>query len=157
MVAFGVLYSFIALIAYPQGHQPSLPIPIAVRPGKFYLVEAIYLLPFTLQFRLLFSALCHLFSGRHRGTFEAALAVLGFSNAIPNIVAFWLSDFVSSVVFGRIFPVPMAIYGTAWFAWFFYLSGIGLKVTHQLPVWKGVPVALVAFLVHFSIGFFFIR
>jgi len=157
MVAFGVLYSIVALIAYLQGHQPSLPILIAVRPEKFYLVEAIYLTPFTLQFWLLFSALCHLFSGRKRGSFDTALAVLGFSNAIPNIVAFWLPDFISSVVFGQIFTVPMAIYGTVWFVWLIWLSGIGLKVTHHIPTWKGVLIALAAFLIHFSIGFFFIR
>jgi hypothetical protein len=157
MVVFGLLYSAIALIAYLQGHQPSLPILISVPPEKFYLVEAVYLTPLTLQLWLLFSALCHLFVGHRRGSFDAALAVLGFSNAIPNIVAFWLPDFVSSIVFGKILAIPMAIYGTAWFVWLIWLSGVGLTVTHRIPMWKGVLIAVAAFFAHFSIGFFFIR
>lgn len=157
MVAFGVLYSALSLVIYLQGHRPSLPILLAVPPDRFYLVEALYLTPLTLQLWILFSALCHLMAGRNRGSFDAALSVLGFANSMPSIVAFWLPDFVSSVAFGRILTVPMAIYGTIWFVWFIWLSGIGLKVTHRLPLWKGVLVALAAFFVHFSIGVFFIR
>ena len=157
MLAFGVLYSALAMIAYLQGHQPSLPILIAIPAERFYLAEAIYLTPLTLQLWLLFSALCHAFAGHGRGSFDSALAVLGFSNAIPNIVAFWLPDFVSSIVFGRILTIPMAIYGTVWLVWLVWLSAMGLKVTHRLPTWKGVVVAASAFAVHLTIGVFFIR
>lgn len=38
-----------------------------------------------------------------------------------------------------------------------WLSGIGLKVTHRLPMWKAVLVATGAFVIHLSIGFWFIR
>lgn len=156
MVLFGLLYSLLALLIYLRGQTPSLPILIAVTPEKFYLVESIYLTPFTLQLWLLFSALCHLFAGRKRGNFDATLAVMGFSNGIPNIVMFWIPDFVSFVVFGKILALPVAIYGSLWLIWLVWLSGIGLKVTHKIPLWKGVLVALIAFLVHFTIGFFFI-
>ena len=157
MVAFGLLYSALALLIYAQGHRPSLPILISVAPERFYLVEAVYLLPLTLQLWILFSALCHLFAGPTRGSFNAALSVLGFANAVPGIAAFWLPDFVSSVVLGTILTVPMAVYGSVWFVWLVWLSGIGLKATHGVAVSRGALVALAAFLVHVSIGVFFIR
>jgi hypothetical protein len=157
MVLFGLLYSLLCLLIYARGQTPSLPILIAVPPEKFYLGEAIYFIPFTLQFWVLFSALCHLFAGRKRGNFDATFAVMGFSNAIPNIVMFWIPDFISFVTFGDILTVPVAIYGSLWLIWLVWLSGIGLKVTHKIPLWKGVSVALIAFLLHLTIGFFFIR
>src|SRR3972149_594402 len=97
MVAFGVLYSIVALIAYLQGHQPSLPILIAVRPEKFYLVEAIYLTPLPLQFWLLFSALCHLFSGGKARRVTAAHSSLVCARSIWGHRSGALPDFISSV------------------------------------------------------------
>ena len=157
MITYGLLYSLLSYLIYLAGQTPSLPILITVPPEKFYLAEAIYLLPFTLQFWVLFTGLCHLFAGRKCGSFDSALAVLGFASAIPNLVMFWLPDFLSFVAFGRILNTLVPIYGVAWFVWLVWLSGIGLKVTHHISTWKGVFIALVAWLVHFSIGFFFIR
>ena len=157
MVLFGLLYSLMALLIYLTGQTPSLPILITVPRERFYLAEAIYLLPFTLQFWVLFTGLCHLFAGYKRGSFDSALAVLGFASAIPNLVMFWLPDFLSFVAFGRILNSLIPIYGIAWFVWLVWLSGIGLKVTHHISTWKGIFIALVAWLIHFTIGFFFIR
>ncbi len=151
---FGLLYGLFSLVVYFSGHLPSGVLVNFIPARIYYLWEAIFMIPITMQIYILFAALAHLLSKLldGQGSFESTLSVLGFTYSIPLIVLFWIPDVVLFFLFGsRVQLNFVPFYGTAAGLWTFILSLMGIRIARQISLPRALFVTIVAMGFSFAI------
>ena len=144
---FGLLYGLFSLVVYFCGHLPSGVLVNFIPAKIYYLWEAIFMIPVTMQIYMLFAALAHLLAKLQsgQGSFEGTLSVLGFTYSIPLIVLFWVPDVVLFFLFGsRVQLNFVPFYGTAAGLWTFIVSLMGIKIAQQISQPRALFVTFVA-------------
>jgi len=159
MLIWCILYGLISMQLYFKGETPwSTWINIPIK--QYYLWESIFLPPLNLLLWVLFSALIYLFSYRKnaKGTFEQTFSLIGFAWSIPAFFMFLLPDFIIMTFFNKhIFNLLIPLYGSLYFVWMIFLCALGLKSVREISLFKSLLICLIAFIIHFPIGFTFIR
>ena len=146
LLLFGLLYSLAALIWYLKGISVSWAWVTIIPVREYYLWEALFMVPVCVQVYVLSAALAHLFSRlQHgKGSFESTLAVFGFAY-IPLIISFWLPDMVLNLLFGiETLLALVPFYATISGLWSILLSGLGLKMSQQIPLPRAFLTASVS-------------
>ena len=144
---FGLLYGLFSLVVYFYGHLPRGVLVNFIPARTYYLWEAIFMIPVTMQIYVLFAALAHLLARlqRGQGSFEGTLSVLGFTYSIPLIVLFWIPDVVLFFLFGsRVQLNFVPFYGPAAGLWTFILSLMGIKIAQHISLPRALFVTIVA-------------
>jgi len=140
---FPLLYSASVFIAYCRGATPTIWKPwVSTIPfERYYLWEAVFLVPLSVQLWITFAAVAHLLAKAHggKGTFEDTAAVFAYTYSVPLVVLLWLPDQLQSLAYGlEIRPGLVAVYGSAAGIWTLVLSAAGLKVAHGLSTPKSL-------------------
>jgi hypothetical protein len=156
-IAYGVfplLYSASLLVAYQRGATPLLWRPwVSIIPfERYYLWEAVFLVPVSYQLWIAFAAVAHLLARAQHGsgTFEGTAAVLAFTYSVPLIVLMWLPDQLQSLVYGiETRGGLVALYGTAAGVWALVLSALGLRIVERLSAVRSLVTAAAAMLLSY--------
>jgi hypothetical protein len=146
---FPLLYAGSIFVGYQQGATPGLWRPwVSIIPfERYYLWEAVFLVPLSLQLWITFAAVAHLLAkAQHgRGAYESTLAVFAYTYSVPLIVLMWVPDQLQFLAFGvRIRGELVAIYGSAAGVWTLALCGLGLRAVHGLSTVRGLVTATAA-------------
>lgn len=144
---FGLLYGLFSLVGYFYGHLPSGILLNFIPAKTYYLWEAIFMIPVTMQIYMLFAALAHLLSKllNGQGSFESTLSVLGFTYSIPLIILFWVPDVVLFFLFSRQVQLNFVpFYGTAAGLWTFIISLMGIGIAQQISLPRALFVTIIA-------------
>ncbi len=160
---FPLLYSASVLVAYGYGATPALWKPWVnfIPFERYYLWEAVFLVPLSFQLWITYAAVAHLLAkAQHgQGTYEGTVAVFAYTYSVPLVVLMWLPDQLQFLVFGpNIRGGLVAIYGTASGIWMLVLSTMGLRIVHGLSVKRSfMTVAASAALSYAPAGLLLIR
>jgi hypothetical protein len=115
---FPLLYSVSLLVAYHQGATPKLWRPwVTVIPFEhYYLWEAVFLVPLSLQLWIAFAVMAHLLARCQggEGTYESTAAAFAYTYSVPLILLMWAPDQLQFLAFGLDLRGELvAIYGSA--------------------------------------------
>jgi hypothetical protein len=154
---FPALYSLSILVAYHRGATPALwrPWVTAIPFERYYLWEALFLIPLSFQLWITFAAVAHLLARAQggEGTYEGTSAVFAYTYSVPLVVLLWLPDQLQSLVYGLdIRGDLVATYGSAAGLWTLLLSAAGLSVVHRLSGTRSLATALVAVVLSYVPG-----
>jgi hypothetical protein len=143
---FPLLYSVSLLIAYQQGATPILWRPwVTIIPfERYYLWEAVFLVPLGFQLWITFAAVAHLLAkAQHgEGTYERTAAVFAYTYSVPLVVLMWLPDQLQFLAYGTdIRGALVAVYGSAAGLWVLVLSAMGLRMVHGLTATRSLVTA----------------
>jgi hypothetical protein len=146
---FPLLYSASVLVAYLHGATPALWKPwVSFIPfERYYLWEAVFLVPLSFQLWITFAAVAHLLArAQHgQGTYESTAAVFAYTYSVPLIVLMWLPDQLQFLTYGlQIRGALVAIYGSAAGVWMLVLSAMGLRIVHRLSTTRSLMTAAAA-------------
>ena len=151
-IAFGLfplLYSTSVFVDYHYGATPGMWRPwVSVIPfERYYLWEAVFLVPLSFQLWITFAAVAHLLArAQHgQGTYESTAAVFAYTYSVPLIVLMWLPDQLQFLVYGvHVRGGLVAIYGSAAGIWMLVLSAMGLRIAHRLSPTRSLITAAAA-------------
>jgi hypothetical protein len=146
---FPLLYGGSILVGYQRGATPDLWRPwVTIIPfDRYYLWEAVFLVPLSFQLWITFAAVAHLLARAQRGggTYESTAAVFAYTYSVPLIVLMWLPDQLQSFAYGlRIRGELVATYGSAAGIWMLVLSAMGLRIVHGLGTTRSLVTAAAA-------------
>jgi hypothetical protein len=146
---FPLLYSVSLLVAYQQGATPALwrPWVIIIPFERYYLWEAVFLVPLSFQLWITFAAVAHLLArAQHgEGTYESTAAVFAYTYSVPLVVLMWLPDQLQFLAYGlETRGALVAVYGSAAGLWAVALSAMGLRIVHGLTVTRSLVTAAAA-------------
>jgi hypothetical protein len=151
-IAYGLFplsYSVSLLVAYQRGATPALWRPwVSIIPfERYYLWEAVFLVPLSFQLWITFAAVGHLLAkAQHgEGTYESTAAVFAYTYSVPLVVLMWLPDQLQFLAYGlETRGVLVAIYGSAAGMWVLVLSAMGLRIVHRLSATRSLLTAAAA-------------
>jgi len=154
---FPLLYSVSIFIGYCRGATPSIwkPWVSIISFERYYLWEAVFLVPLSVQLWLTFAAVAHLLAKAQggKGTFENTAALFAYTYSVPLVVLLWWPDQLQSLAYGlEIRPGLVAFYGSAAGIWTLVLSAAGLKVAHGLSAPKSLVTACVSLALSYAPG-----
>jgi hypothetical protein len=146
---FPLLYSVSVFVAYLHGATPALWRPwVSVIPfERYYLWEAVFLIPLSFQLWITFAAVAHLLArAQHgQGTYESTAAVFSYTYSVPLVLLMWLPDQLQFLAYGlQIRGELVAIYGSAAGIWMLVLSAMGLRIVHRLSATRSLTTTAVA-------------
>jgi len=163
-VVFALLYALTALVYYLIGRLPALEPWMPIDPGRYYLYQVFWTVPWGLATWIMFSGIAHLLAvaGRANASscrFEDALAVCAVGWVVPSAVLMWVPETILVPVFGVFWPtwletLRLMVIPVVWQA---LLVAVGLRQTHQVGWLRGVGIGLVTVMVFFVTFLAFMR
>jgi hypothetical protein len=146
---FPLLYATSTFAGYLQGATPRTWRPwVTVIPlERYYLWEALFLIPLSFQLWIAFAAVAHVLARAQggQGTYESVAGVFAYTYSVPLIVLMWVPDQLQFLAYGlEIRGGLVAIYGCAACAWMLALSAMGLRIVHGLGLGRSIVTAAAA-------------
>jgi hypothetical protein len=143
----GIVYAAFSLILYRAGIVPrAVWLPIA--PERYYLAQALFVLPLLAVSSLLFAALAWALSGARRAaSLSQAFQVLSVIWALPVLLLFLLPDIAVYFVAGHAALAPaMRFYGPLAPLAIVVSSTLALRRAFSVPVPRALAAVLAALL-----------